>query len=254
MVLTNVFQEKGAEMTGLEFTGECFVDGLGGALEKEHRARYEFAKRFCADKRVMDIACGSGYGSDMMVRAGARSVLGVDIDAGNVEHARAAFRHDRLDYTAGDAAAFQPPEPVDLVVSFETIEHITSYRAALKNFFNALVPGGQLLISTPYRPVFSPRNRSLEDRPWLEFHTQEFTADELAEELREAGFDVPEDRIYGQRMQRIIYSRKLGRIYRGLLRPNHRGKGRVRPISWPTGKAGSLAPRYFLLLATRPIV
>ena len=65
--------------SSLEFTGERFVPGISGEIEIEHVHRYLLAAHMSADKDVLDIACGEGYGSHVLAQA-ARSVCGVDID------------------------------------------------------------------------------------------------------------------------------------------------------------------------------
>ena len=67
----------------LKFTGERFVPGIEGEIVYEHVHRYAFARRYAAGRRVLDVACGEGYGSAMLARA-AREVVGVDIDAATV--------------------------------------------------------------------------------------------------------------------------------------------------------------------------
>ena len=88
----------------------------------EHIARYRFAKDFVRGKRVLDIACGEGYGAAALAKAGAASVTGVDISRDACERARRKYG---LDARTGDAQAIPVPDrSIDLIVSFETIEHV----------------------------------------------------------------------------------------------------------------------------------
>src|SRR5690348_55654 len=90
----------------------------------EHAYRYAFASRFVAGKRVLDIACGEGYGGAALLRAGAVHVIGVDVSEEVCLHARSKY-----DLDARQGSAEQIPladSSVDLVVSFETIEHISN--------------------------------------------------------------------------------------------------------------------------------
>ena len=65
----------------LEFTGEFLVPGQSPAhLEQDHLERYRFARGFADGRRVLDIACGAGYGSQMLAEAGAETVTGVDLN------------------------------------------------------------------------------------------------------------------------------------------------------------------------------
>ena len=75
-------------MADLAFTGERFLPACTGEIAYEHWHRYAFARRFVAGKRVLDAACGEGYGSALLGEAAA-SVVGVDIDAAMLARARA---------------------------------------------------------------------------------------------------------------------------------------------------------------------
>ncbi|WP_435008487.1 class I SAM-dependent methyltransferase [Tundrisphaera lichenicola] len=119
----------------------------------EHVARYRFAKDHVVGKRVLDIACGEGYGAAGLAMAGASSVVGVDLSPEACEHARAKYG---LDARVGNAQAIPLPDrSVDLVVSFETIEHVENPDQFLRECARVLVPEGVLILSTPNRPVYS---------------------------------------------------------------------------------------------------
>lgn len=142
----------------------------------EHIGRYRFARDYARGKRVLDIACGEGYGAAALVRAGASSVLGVDISADVCEHARRKYG---LDARPGDALAIPVPDrSFDLVVSFETIEHVDDPAAFLAECARVLVPEGMLIVSTPNRPVYSGGGAS---NP---FHRSELDEAEFVEMLR----------------------------------------------------------------------
>jgi SAM-dependent methyltransferase len=155
----------------------------------EHRARYRFASRFFAGDTVLDVACGSGFGLQMLADAGTRPV-GVDYDADALEALRTAKPWSRL--IRGDASRLPLRNAsVDLVVSFETLEHVPDATAMVTEVRRVLRPGGRLVLSTPNR-AFGPLERHTANR----FHVREFTADELHALLREC-FDVV--RLFGQR-------------------------------------------------------
>ncbi|MBB5689325.1 SAM-dependent methyltransferase [Roseomonas alkaliterrae] len=122
-------------------------------LAAEHVVRYAFAAGLCRGRRVLDVACGEGYGSAMLAAAGAAQVVGVDIAEEAVALARARFGREGVAFRAGDAAdlprLLADQAPFDLIVSFETIEHLTDPRPFLEGLRALLAPGGGILISAP---------------------------------------------------------------------------------------------------------
>jgi 2-polyprenyl-3-methyl-5-hydroxy-6-metoxy-1,4-benzoquinol methylase len=124
-----------------------------GMTAAEHVCRYVFAAQAARGRRVLDIACGEGYGSAMLAEAGAASVLGVDVAQAAIDAAAARFVHPALAFRAGDAEslpAMLGQEPLfDLVVSFETIEHVAEVGPFLEGLRRVLAPEGMLMISAP---------------------------------------------------------------------------------------------------------
>ena len=161
---------------GLEPTGERLLpEHHGGQLvHAEHLARYRLAAQLAPGRRVLDCACGEGYGSGLMAAAGAESVTAADIDQATVDHVRErygieAHRADVRSLPFDDGA-------FDLVVSFETIEHVHEPERALDELARVRAPGGHLLISTPNAAESLVQN---------EFHVHEFGHDEFVALLRE---------------------------------------------------------------------
>jgi SAM-dependent methyltransferase len=137
----------------------------------EHVGRYRFAREMVRGKRVLDVACGEGYGAAALARAGAASVIGVDVSTEVCDHARRKYG---LDARAGDARAIPLPDrSIDLVVSFETIEHVDEPAAFVGECARVLVLEGILIVSTPNRPVYSGEGKQ---NPFhrLEFDEREF--------------------------------------------------------------------------------
>ena len=136
----------------LEFTGERFIPGQPGEIALEHWHRYAFARRFVAGKRVLDVASGEGYGSALLA-AVADSVVGVDVDPAAVAHAHAAYAaRANLRFEVGSAAALPLLDcTVDVVVSFETIEHLPQAMQPqmLAEIARVLTPAGVLVLSAP---------------------------------------------------------------------------------------------------------
>ena len=157
------------------YTERMVPDEAHARIFWEHIARYRFAKDFVSGKRVLDIACGEGYGAAALVKAGAASVTGVDISPEICEHAR---RRYGLDARTGDAQAIPLPDrSIDLVVSFETIEHVDAPATFLGECARVLVPEGTLIVSTPNRPVYSGKGGQ---NP---FHRLEFDEGEFVDLL-----------------------------------------------------------------------
>ena len=162
----------------LTFTGERFVPGVGGEIVYEHVHRYAFARRYAKGKRVLDVACGEGYGSALIARV-ATQVTGVDIDGPTITHAREVYAGlPNLEFVQGSAAELPLPDAsVDLVVSFETIEHLdaSDQPRMLAEFSRVLTDDGVLVLSAPNRPEYSesrgyvnPYHRHEHDRAELE--------------------------------------------------------------------------------------
>ncbi len=159
-----------------QYTERMVPEEAHGRIFWEHIARYRFAKDFARGKRVLDIACGEGYGASALAKAGAASVVGVDISNEVCDHARSKYG---IDARTGDAQAIPLPDrSLDLVVSFETIEHVTAPAAFVRECSRVLVPDGMLIISTPNRPVYSCESTQ---NP---FHQLEFNEEEFLDLLR----------------------------------------------------------------------
>lgn len=177
----------------LEFTGERFTPECVREIRYEHWARYAFALEFARGKRVLDAACGEGYGSATLAGS-ATSVLGVDIAEDAVAHARSRYgalanlRFERGDCTALDVA----PKSFDLIVSFETLEHVAAQKELIAGFARALTDDGILIVSSPDKRTYSEisgfRN---------EFHVRELYREELLALLAP---HFPHVRLFGQKL------------------------------------------------------
>jgi ubiquinone/menaquinone biosynthesis C-methylase UbiE len=155
-------------------------------VELEHFLRYAYLKPFVAGKDVADIACGSGYGSKLLADAGARSVVGMDLDQDAIDYARRHYPADNLHFETGNAEnlANLPDASFDMVVSFETIEHLNHVEDYLVEVRRILRPGGDYIVSTPDRRLASTLY-PLRGRPNNPFHVREFTRAELLQLLGE---------------------------------------------------------------------
>lgn len=161
---------------GLNFSGERFTTAMTGSVEQEHRHRYLFALNYCAGKRILDIASGEGYGSAMLATV-AEHVTGVDISPEAIAHAKQVYAADNLTYLQGSATDIPlPDQSVDVVVSFETIEHFHDHERFLQEVRRVMRPNGLFIISSPNKEVYSesPDNHN-------EFHVRELTKSEFEE-------------------------------------------------------------------------
>jgi len=155
----------------------------------EHRSRYRFAAQFAAGQRILDVASGAGFGLQMLRRAQSWPI-GLDYDAAALHEIRRLEANALL--VRADATCLPlASATIDLVVSFETLEHVSDARAMVLEIRRVLKRGGRLVLSTPNR-AFGPPERHTSNP----FHIKEFTADELHELLGEVFQDV---QLYGQR-------------------------------------------------------
>ncbi|HDR8857321.1 glycosyltransferase [Burkholderia territorii] len=176
----------------MEYTGERFVPDQHGNIELEHLHRYLCALDLCGGKDVLDIASGEGYGSSLLAGA-ARSVIGVDIAEDAVVHAQQRYRADNLEYRVGSAASIPVGDSsVDVVVSFETIEHHDQHDEMMAEIKRVLRPGGFLIMSSPDKRVYSEISGF--SNP---YHIKELTRDEFVDLL---GRYFRRSAIYGQRV------------------------------------------------------
>jgi SAM-dependent methyltransferase len=156
-------------------------------VRHEHLARYRWACQFVPDLDVIDAACGTGYGADIMVREGkATSVAGFDIAGDAIADARRDFsNHDGLAFHAGDATKLPVMDGcMDVFTSFETIEHLSDDRALLAEAVRVLKPSGRFICSTPNRALFHP-GASLADQPLNRHHVREYSRNEFESLLSE---------------------------------------------------------------------
>ncbi len=139
----------------LDFTGERYVPSLTGQIRYEHLHRYAIAARIAGGRRVLDIACGEGYGSALLARS-AGQVVGVDADERSIRHARASYFAANLRFAQGSCTELPLGDgAVDVVASFETIEHLSEHERMLDEIRRVLTPGGVLVMSSPNKLVYS---------------------------------------------------------------------------------------------------
>ncbi|MDQ5768376.1 glycoside hydrolase family 99-like domain-containing protein [Thiothrix subterranea] len=160
----------------MDFTGERFMPEVHGNIELEHLHRYLLASKVVAGKTVLDIASGEGYGSAMMAQT-ALDIIGVDISHEAVIHAQTKYQRDNLEYRQGSCSAIPLDDAsVDVVVSFETIEHHDEHDAMMHEIKRVLRPNGVLIISNPDKLEFTDKPATLNPHHIKELYRDEFTA------------------------------------------------------------------------------
>lgn len=156
----------------LEFTGERMVPGKTAPRTFwDHIYRYRFACGFVKDRTVIDVACGEGYGAHAISVAGAAKVIGIDVDEPACDYAHRKYGIETMCRNAIDTGL--PPSSVDVVVSYETIEHIEEVDAFVRESARILKPGGTFIVSTPNREVYSEHGHH------NDFHCSEMNRDEF---------------------------------------------------------------------------
>jgi GT2 family glycosyltransferase/2-polyprenyl-3-methyl-5-hydroxy-6-metoxy-1,4-benzoquinol methylase len=161
----------------IEWTGERCVPWTDDLqVIYEHYHRYALAARYTAGARVLDLACGEGFGPALLAAA-AREVVGIDIDPATVQHAAAHYRRNNLHFTAGsmtDPELLAGAEPFDMITCFEALEHVEEQDILIAVVRRLLKPGGLFLTSTPDVTVYSHEHGN--DNP---FHVRELTEPEF---------------------------------------------------------------------------
>jgi ubiquinone/menaquinone biosynthesis C-methylase UbiE len=160
------------------FTGERFLPQCSGEIAYEHWHRYAFARALAAGKTVLDVASGEGYGAALLASVATR-VQGVDIDGETVDRASRKYSAlANLSFVPASCTALPfADRSFDLIVSFETIEHIDAGAQVrmLAEFDRLLVPDGMLILSSPNKAEYSDARGTRN-----EFHVHELYREELA--------------------------------------------------------------------------
>ena len=234
----------------MTFTGERFVPEIHGNIELEHLHRYMLACEIAAGKDVLDIASGEGYGSAILAEK-ARTVIGVDISEESVRHASTRYERANLDFKVGGCDKIPLPDAsIDLVVSFETIEHHDKHAEMMREIRRVLRPAGILIISSPDK-----YNYSIEPGFHNEFHVRELYEREFKQLLSEYFSNC---RYYGQRIiygsgifpehaaaTTTAYYRDAGSV--------QSARGLVKPVYWVAVASNSTLPEVAAGVFEQPI-
>jgi SAM-dependent methyltransferase len=175
----------------LPFTGERYTSAIWGQLHHEHFHRYLLVLEFCRGADVLDVACGEGYGTSLLGQV-AKTVAGVDNDQSTIDHALRSYLTKTVSFKLGNATHLPVADhSKDVVVSFETLEHLQDHEAFLLEIKRVLKHDGLLAISTPEIEAYNKAGG--EKNP---FHLRELTQEQF-QHLLESHFSNVQ--LYGQR-------------------------------------------------------
>jgi 2-polyprenyl-3-methyl-5-hydroxy-6-metoxy-1,4-benzoquinol methylase len=136
-----------------------------------HLKLYRFAAQFVSGKKVLDVGCGTGYGSSYLADF-ASSVIGIDLSRQALRFARARYRKPNVQYLRMNAESLNFPDgSFDFVISTENFEHLSNQEMNLREMARVLAEDGTLLLGTPNREMFVGWNNP--------YHTRELTYEEL---------------------------------------------------------------------------
>jgi SAM-dependent methyltransferase len=162
---------------------------------RRHLAVYEWIRARVGGLKVVDMACGEGYGSAVLARS-AREVVGVDANPEAHEHAKLRYTSATLRFERDLVETFA--ESCDAVVFLQTIEHVSNPEVVLEHFKALVGPSGLVLLSTPNVLTLAPEGAEKSQNPW---HVKEYRAEEFRV-LCEAHFGAVE--LFG-----LFHARKL---------------------------------------------
>ena len=167
---------------------------------RRHLAVYEWVADRCAGRDVVDMACGEGYGVEVLARR-ARRVTGVDANPEAHEHARLKYTRPGIRFVRELVESYE--EPCDAVVLLQTIEHVAHPAEVLRHFRGLLRPDGAVYVSTPNLLTLAPPGAEKSDNPW---HLKEYRAEEFRR-LCESVFDYVE--LFGLVHARVLRAHEL---------------------------------------------
>ena len=179
---SHVQRDQPAGVPPLPLTGERTLPDVPAENYwfRRHLAVYEWIARRVGGMRVLDMACGEGYGSATLA-ASAAEVIGVDAHPEAHEHARLRYVDPNLRFERGLVEAFEAP--CDAVVFLQTIEHVRDPGGVLEHFKSTLAAGaaaggGVAYVATPNVLTLAPAGAEKSDNPWhlVEYRAQEFRA------------------------------------------------------------------------------
>jgi SAM-dependent methyltransferase len=161
----------------LELTGERTLPDVPeeNYWFRRHLAVYRWVADRCRGLRVVDMACGEGYGAAVLAER-ARTVVGVDANPDAHEHAARKYTRPGLSFERALVEEFAGQAPYDALVFLQTVEHIERPEPLLERFASLVAPNGVVYVSTPNRLTLAPPGAHSSGNPW---HVREYTAQEF---------------------------------------------------------------------------
>jgi SAM-dependent methyltransferase len=213
-----VQQDQPPGVPPLSLTGERTLPDVPAEnyWYRRHLVVYEWIARRGAGRRVLDMACGEGYGSAVLAAAGAASVVGLDANPEAHEHARLRYTAGNLSFARGLVETYGNPGQFDAVVFLQTIEHVRDPAAVLRHFREILTPAGTAYISTPNLLTLAPAGAEKSENPW---HLKEYRAEEFNQLCKSVFASVEVLGLFHARKLRLHeYALKAGwdRVHNGL--------------------------------------
>jgi len=203
----HVQQSQPPGVPPLQLTGERTLPDVPAENYwfRRHLVVYEWIAERVTGRRVLDMACGEGYGSSALAQVAA-SVVGVDANPEAYDHARLRYVRSNLSFERGMVESYGQPGTFDAVVFLQTIEHVFDPRSVLIRLQSLLTSGGVVYVSTPNLLTLAPPGAAKSGNPW---HMKEYRADEFRELC---------ERVFGQvEVLGLFHARKL-RIHELALR------------------------------------
>ena len=217
---------------------ERLVPSIKGETAMEHLHRYAIARDLSGGKRVLDLACGEGFGAALLSQTADR-VTGVDICEETIAAASAKYQRENLKFVVGSATDLPIAScSIDLVACFETIEHVADQEGILGEIKRVLKPAGLLIVSTPDKDQYNAP-----DLPPNPYHTRELSRDEFKQLLQRYFKNVE---LFGQR---VAYASNVAE-------DSAATRSHVRYVSYrgdyyhADGEEGLARPRYLLALCS----
>lgn len=172
-----VQQDQPPGVPPLELTGERTLPDVPAENYwfRRHQVVYDWIRPRVAGKRVIDMACGEGYGADLLA-CSAASVVAVDASPEAYEHARLRYGRENLRFERGLVENHGERGSYDALVFLQTIEHVHDPVAVLEHHRSLLAPGGVAYVSTPNLLTLAPRGAERSGNPW---HLREYRAEEF---------------------------------------------------------------------------